>query len=138
MSEIANPPSDAIKKLLQESKTIAIVGLSPKPDRASNDVAGYLKKNGYRIIPVNPGHDEILGEKSYASLSEIPEKIDIVDIFRRPEHVGPIIDEALKTDAPIVWLQLGIRNDEEAQKVVDAGRIVIQDKCIKQEHQHLL
>ncbi len=138
MSEIVNPPSDAIRKILKEAKTVAVVGLSPKPDRASNDVASYLQKNGYRIIPVNPGHDEILGEKAYPSLNDIPDKIDIVDIFRRPEQVGPIIDNALETDAPIVWLQLGIRNDEEAQKVVDAGRIVIQDKCIKQEHQHLL
>jgi hypothetical protein len=133
MAEIPNPPPEKIKQILKNSKVVAVVGLSPKPDRASNDVAVYLKKQGYKIIPVNPGHDEILGEKSYPSLSDIPEKVDIVDVFRRPEQVGPPIEGAIEIGAPVVWLQLGIRNDDEARKAVDAGLTVIQDKCIKQE-----
>jgi uncharacterized protein len=138
MSHIENPQPEDIKKILTESKIIAVVGLSPKEDRASNEVARYLQSQGYTIIPVNPGQDEILGEKSYASLSDIPTKVDIVDIFRKPEHVGPIIDEAIKIGSKVVWLQLGIRNDDDAQKVVDAGRTVIQDKCILREHKSLL
>jgi len=134
MTELANPSNDKIKQILTDSKTIAVVGLSPKEDRASNDVAKYLQKKGYRIIPVNPMAEEILGEKSFPSLSALPDKVDIVDIFRRPEQVGPIIDEALQIGAPFVWLQLGIRNDAEAQKVVEGGAVVIQDRCIKIEH----
>ena len=134
MPQLANPPDEKIKQILTEAKTIAVVGLSAKEDRASNMVARYLQNHNYRIIPVNPMAEEILGEKSYASLTDIPEKVDIVDIFRKPEQVGPIIDEAVKLKAPVVWLQLGIRNDAEAQKVVDAGAVVIQDKCIKVEH----
>lgn len=138
MAEVANPPDADIKKVLENSKIIAVVGLSPKPERASNDVARYLKGHGYKIIPVNPGHDEILGEKCYASLSDIPEKVDVVDIFRRPEHIPPIVDEALKIGAKVIWLQLGIRNDEAAQKALDAGKTVIQDKCMLQEHRRLM
>jgi len=138
MSLIENPTPDRIKKILTDSKVIAVVGLSPKEDRASNEVARYLQSQGYTIIPVNPGHEEILGEKSYPSLAEIPTKVDIVDIFRRPEQVGPIIDEATKIGSPVVWLQLGIRNDDEAQKVLDAGKTVIQDKCILIEHKSLM
>lgn len=138
MAEVANPPDADIKKVLENSKIIAVVGLSPKPERASNDVARYLKDHGYKIIPVNPGHDEILGEKCYASLSDIPEKVDVVDIFRRPEHIPPIVDEALKIGAKVIWLQLGIRNDKAAQKALDAGKTVIQDKCMLQEHRRLM
>jgi predicted CoA-binding protein len=138
MAEVANPPDADIKKVLENSKIIAVVGLSPKPESASNDVARYLKDHGYKIIPVNPGHDEILGEKCYASLSDIPDKVDVVDIFRRPEHIPPIVDEALKIGAKVIWLQLGIRNDEAAQKALDAGKTVIQDKCMLQEHRRLM
>ena len=134
MAEIANPSDENIKQILTEAKTIAVVGLSTKTDRDSNMVARYLRDHNYRIIPVNPMTEEILGEKSYPSLTDIPEKVDIVDIFRKPEQVGPIIDDAVKIKAPIVWLQLGIRNDAEAQKVIDSGAVVIQDKCIKIEH----
>ncbi|MBD3216821.1 MAG: CoA-binding protein [candidate division Zixibacteria bacterium] len=133
-----NPSDDKIKEILETKKVVAVVGLSPKKERASNDVASYLKDKGYKIIPVNPGHDEILGEKSYPSLSDIPEKVDIVDIFRRPEHTGPIVDEAISIDADVIWLQLGIRNDEAAQKALDAGKTVVQDKCMLQEHRKLL
>lgn len=138
MAKVENPSDDEIRKVLEDSKVIAVVGLSPKPERASHDVAKYLKEHGYKIIPVNPGQDEILGEKCYPSLSDIPEKVDIVDIFRRPEHIPPIMDEAIKIGAKTIWLQLGIRNDEAARKGLDAGRTVIQDKCMLQEHRRLM
>ena len=133
-----NPSDDKIKEILETKKEEAVVGLSPKPERASNDVASYLKDKGYNIIPVNPGHDEILGEKSYPSLSDIPDKVDIVDVFRKPEHTGPIIDEAISIDADVIWLQLGIRNDEAAQKALEAGKTVVQDRCMLQEHRKLM
>ena len=133
-----NPSDDKIKEILETKKVVAVVGLSPKPERASNDVASYLKDKGYNIIPVNPGHDEILGEKSYPSLSDIPDKVDIVDVFRKPEHTGPIIDEAISIDADVIWLQLGIRNDEAAQKALEAGKTVVQDRCMLQEHRKLM
>jgi predicted CoA-binding protein len=138
MAMVENPSDEKIKEILETKKVVAVVGLSPKPERASNDVANYLKNHGYKIIPVNPGHDEILGEKSYPSLSDIREKVDIVDVFRRPEHVGPIIDEAININADVIWLQQGIRNDEAAQKAIDAGKAVIQDKCMFQEHRRLM
>jgi predicted CoA-binding protein len=138
MAEVANPPDADIKKVLENSKVIAVVGLSAKTERDSYNVASYLKNHGYKIIPVNPGQDEILGEKCYASLSDIPEKVDVVDIFRRPEHIPPIVDEAIKIGAKVIWLQLGIRNDEAAQKALDAGKTVIQDKCMLQEHRRLM
>ncbi len=138
MAKVENPSDDEIRKVLENSRVIAVVGLSPKPERASHDVAKYLKEHGYKIIPVNPGQDEILGEKCYPSLSDIPEKVDIVDIFRRPEHIPPIMDEAIKMGAKTIWLQLGIRNDDAAQKGLDAGRTVIQDKCMLQEHRRLM
>jgi len=138
MSQIENPPQEKMKEILTNAKTIAVVGLSPKEDRASNEVARYLQSKGYKIIPVNPMYPEILGEKSYSDLSQIPDKVDIIDVFRRPEQVGPVIDEAVKIDAPVVWLQLGIRNDPEAQKVIDTGKIIIQDRCILIEHKSLV
>lgn len=138
MSQLENPSPEEIKKILEHARVIAVVGLSPKPERASNEVANYLQSKGYKIIPVNPGYDRILGEKSYPSLADIPEKVDIVDIFRRPEQVGPIIDEAIKIGAKVVWLQLGIRNDLEAEKVLRTGHTVIQDKCMFREHKALM
>jgi predicted CoA-binding protein len=138
MSKLENPSPEEIKKILEESGVIAVVGLSPKPERASNEVASYLQSKGYKIIPVNPGYDQILGEKSYPSLADIPEKVDIVDIFRKPDQVGPVVDEAIKIGAKVVWLQLGIRNDPEAEKVLRAGHTVVQDKCMYREHKALL
>ncbi|NIP41123.1 MAG: CoA-binding protein [candidate division Zixibacteria bacterium] len=135
---VENPSDDKIKEILKNKKVVAVVGLSPKPERASNDVASYLKEKGYKIIPVNPGHEEILGEKAYPSLADIPEKVDIVDVFRRSEHTGPIIDEAISIDADVIWLQQGIRNDEAAQKALEAGKTVVQDRCMLQEHRRLM
>lgn len=138
MSQLENPSPEEIKGIIEKSTVIAMVGLSPKPERASNEVATYLQSKGYKIIPVNPEYDQILGEKSYPALADIPEKVDIVDIFRRPEQVGPVIDEAIKIGAKVVWMQLGIRNDPEAEKVLRAGYTVVQDRCIYREHKALM
>jgi len=126
--------SEIAQKLLTEARTIAVVGLSDNPARPSYDVASFLQKKGYRIIPVNPKLESVLGEKSYPDLLSFPEKIDIVDIFRRSEDVGPIIDEAISAGAGAVWMQLGVINDEAARKASEAGLDVIMNLCIKIEH----
>ena len=118
-------------------KRIAVVGLSSDPSRPSYDVARYLQRQGYTIIPVNPKETEVLGEKSYPTLSDIPEPPDVVDVFRRPEYVGEIVDEAIKVGAKAVWLQLGVINEEAARKAREAGLLVVMDRCMKIEH-HML
>ncbi|MBU0680063.1 MAG: CoA-binding protein [Proteobacteria bacterium] len=123
-----------IKKILSQSKTIAVVGLSPKQNRPSYDVARYLMDAGYTIIPVNPGQSEILGQKCYASLLEIPLKVDVVDIFRRPEEVGPVVDQAVEIGAKVVWMQEGIVNEPAAAVARAAGLTVIMDRCLKVDH----
>jgi predicted CoA-binding protein len=130
--------SDETKKeLLLSSKIIAVVGLSPKTDKPSNRVARYLIEQGYRVIPVNPQHDEILGEKSYKSLSDIPYGIDVVDIFMRPENVVPIVEEAVKLKPKAIWLQLDIINDEAKAIAEKNGIDFVQNLCIKVEHGRL-
>ena len=128
-----------IKAILRNSRTIAVVGLSDKPDRPSFDVATYLMQHGYTIIPVNPMIKEWCGIKSYSSLLEIPKeiKIDIVDIFRKSEDVPPIVDEAIKIGAKTVWMQLGVVNESTALKAKSSGLNVVMDKCIKIEHSML-
>ncbi len=115
---------------------IAVVGLSDKPERESYKVAQYLVEQGFDIIPVNPAIDEWNGRKSFSSLLEVEGKVDIVDIFRRSEFVPEIVDEAIRIGAKVVWMQLGIRNDEAAKKARDAGIIAVMDKCIKIEHRN--
>lgn len=126
-----------LREILENSKTIAVVGLSPKPERDSHEVAHYLQQAGYTIIPVNPTADEILGEKVYPDLASIPGKIDIVDIFRRSEHVPPIVDEAIGVGARTVWMQLGVVNEDAAKKAADAGLDVVMDRCTLREHRRL-
>jgi predicted CoA-binding protein len=126
--------SDAITDLLQRAKTIAVVGLSNRPLRPSHGVAAYLQSQGYQIIPVNPQIEESLGEKSYASLLEVPEKIDIVNVFRRPEFVGEIVDQAIQIKAPAIWMQEDVINEGAAQKARQAGIFVVMDQCILKEH----
>ena len=127
-----------VYELLERAHVVAIVGLSPEEGKASNSVARYLKREGYRIIPVNPGHDEILGEKAYKSLADIPEDVDIVDIFMRAERVLPIVEEAVKLKPRAIWLQLGIRNEDSRQLVEKTDIGYVEDKCVKQEHSRLL
>jgi predicted CoA-binding protein len=131
---------EEIKDTLRNFKTIAVVGISPKEDRPSYIVASYLKSMGYRIIPVRPDGDEILGEKVYHSLSEIPTEIavDVVDIFRKPEDVPPIVEEAIQQGAKVVWMQEGIIHQEAGEKAEKAGLRVVMDRCMKKEHQRLL
>jgi len=128
----------AIRDLLRASHTIAVVGLSGKKFRPSYGVAEYMQREGYRIIPVNPNETEVLGEKSYARIEDIPEHIDIVDIFRRPEFVGPLVDSAIKIGAGTVWMQEGVVHEEAARKARDAGLTVVMDRCILKEHMRLL
>ena len=135
----AEPPLSAgpeeIRDILQQARTIAIVGLSPKPEKESNQVARYLQQAGYRIIPIYPKGDEILGEKVYRSLSEIREKVDIVDIFRKNEYIPAIVDEALaRGDVDCIWTQIGLYNNEAARKALAAGVKVVQNRCTKVEH----
>ena len=122
------------EKILRSSKTIAIVGLSPKEDRPSFTVGSYLQEQGYRVIPINPAAPEILGEKSYPDLASIPEKVDAVDIFRRPEDVLPVVEEAIKIGAKAVWMQEGIVNEDAAKRARDSGLLVVMDKCMLKEH----
>jgi uncharacterized protein len=126
---------DKIIKVLKDAKTIAIVGLSKNPENDSYNIALYLQRAGYRIIPVNPTADEILGEQCYPDLKSIPHRIDIVDVFRRPEHVPPVIDEVLSLGIPVIWLQAGITvEDSLADKVKNAGVLLVQDQCISVAH----
>ena len=128
------PKTDPIQDLLQRAKTIAVVGLSDSPMRPSYGVSAYMQSQGYKIIPVNPSISEALGEKSYASLAEIPDKIDIVNIFRRSEYVPEIVDQAIELKIPAVWMQEGVMNPTAAEKAEKAGIFVTMDLCILKEH----
>jgi predicted CoA-binding protein len=130
----SKPSPDPILDLLRSSKTIAVVGLSSNPTRPSNAVATYLQSVGYRIIPVNPNESEVLGEKSYARLEDIPDPIDIVDVFRRSENVPPVADSAIAIKAKVLWLQLGIENAPAAEKAQAVGLTIIEDACLLVEH----
>jgi hypothetical protein len=125
------------ERILNSSRTIAIVGLSSKPDQPSYRVASYLKEQGYKMIPVNPAEKEILGERCYPDLASIPESIDVVDIFRRSEKVPPIVEEAIRIGANAVWMQEGVINEEAASRARKAGLMVVMDKCMRKEHQRL-
>ena len=118
-------------------RSIAVVGMSPKPQRPSHYVALYLKENGYNIIPVNPGHSEIAGMKSYSNLLEIPSKVDIVDIFRRSEHVVPIVKEAIKINVKAIWLQDGVINEEAAQVATSKNLLFVMNDCMLRRHHQL-
>lgn len=130
----AKPGADPILELLKKYKTIAVVGLSSNPARPSFGVTEYMQGAGYRIVPVNPNETEVLGEKCYARLEDVPEKIEIVNIFRRPEEVPPVVESAIRIGAKVVWMQQGIENEEAAAKARDVGLVVIEDACILVEH----
>jgi uncharacterized protein len=133
---VASQPAqpDPIRELLEHAKTIAVVGLSDSPLRPSHGVSAYMQTQGYRIIPVNPNIRESLGEKSWRSLAEVPEKIDIVNIFRRPQFVEEIVDQAIKLKIPAVWMQEEVINERAAEKARQAGIFVVMDRCILKEH----
>ena len=127
-------PYDAIGELLSRAKTIAVVGLSGNPMRPSHGVSAYMQSVGYRIIPVNPQIKSCLGQKAYRSLSEVPEKIDIVNIFRRPEFVEEIVDQAIGLKVPAIWMQEDVIHEKAAEKARQAGIFVVMDRCILQDH----
>ncbi len=131
------PEQQAINALLRSSKVIAVVGLSGKKSRPSYGVSEYLQRVGYRIIPVNPNETNILGERAYPSLEAIPEKVDIVDVFRRSEFVAPIVDSAIAIGAKAIWMQEGVVHEDGAAKARAAGLVVVMDRCILKEHQRL-
>lgn len=128
---------EEIERILRDFKVVAVVGLSPNPQRPSHWVARYLKEKGYKIVPVNPMATEILEERAYPSLSSIPFKVEVVDIFRRPEEVGAIVDEAISIGAKAIWMQEGIINEEAAERARKAGLKVVMDRCMMQEHQRI-
>lgn len=128
------PQTDPIVELLQRAKNIAVVGLSGNPLRPSHGVAAYLQSHGYRIIPVNPRIESSLGERAYASLREVPGTIDIVNIFRRPEFVEDVVDEAIRLKVPAIWMQEEVIHEKAAEKARKAGIFVVMDRCILQEH----
>jgi hypothetical protein len=125
---------ETIKRILAECRTIAVVGLSSKSARPSHSVAAYMQRAGYAIIPVNPNEVEVLEENAYASLGEVPDKIDLVDIFRRSEEAGAVVDEAIAVGAKAVWLQEGVIDPEASQRALDAGLLVVMDRCWLKEH----
>jgi uncharacterized protein len=131
---VSSVQSDPIADILQRAKTIAVVGLSDSPLRPSHGVAAYLQGQGYRIIPVNPQIESALGEKAYPSLLEVPEKIDIVNIFRRPEFVEEVVDQAIQLKIPAVWMQEEVVHEKAAEKARRAGIFVVMDRCILVEH----
>jgi len=127
-----------IRELLQQARVIAVVGLSGKVCRPSHGVSEYMQRAGYRIIPVNPKETEVLGEKAYPSLDAVPEKVDVVNIFRRSEHVPEIVEAAIRTGARAIWMQEGVVHEEAAARARAAGLAVVMDRCILKEHERLL
>jgi predicted CoA-binding protein len=130
--------SEQITHLLKNAKTIAVVGLSDSPMRVSYGVSEYMQSQGYRIIPVNPGITESLGEQAYPTLSEVPERIDIVNVFRRTEFVPEVVDEAIRLEVPAIWMQEGVVHEAAAEKARQAGIFVVMDRCILKEHRRLV
>jgi predicted CoA-binding protein len=125
---------ETIRRILDECRTIAVVGLSSDPSRPSNSVSGYMKRQGYRVIPVNPNETEVFGDKAYPDLFAVPVKIDLVDVFRRPDEAGKAVDEAIAVGAKAVWLQEGVIDVQAAQRAADAGLMVVMDRCWLKEH----
>ncbi len=132
------PSDQQIKELLQKAHTIAVVGLSSSRLRASYGVAQYMQSAGYRIIPVNPNEQQVLGEKAYARLEDVPEKVDVVDVFRRSEFVPAVVDSAIRIGARAIWMQEGVADEAAAQRARAAGLFVVMDTCILKEHRRLL
>jgi uncharacterized protein len=128
---------ETIREVVSSAQTIAVVGLSPRESRDSHMVARYLREQGYRVIPVNPNTDEVLGEKSYPSLTDVPDTIDLVNVFRRPEFVPDIAREAVEVGAKVIWMQIGVVNDEAARIAAVGGLKVVMDRCLMVEHRRI-
>ena len=137
MTAFRNPSDAEIGALLERARVIAVVGLSPKPDRPSHGVARALQRFGYRVIPVRPAVASVLGEKAYPDLRAVPEKIDLVDVFRAPEHVDAIVDECIALAVPALWLQDGVVNEPAAARAQAAGILVVMDRCVYREYLRL-
>jgi uncharacterized protein len=125
---------ETIEKIIDECRTIAVVGLSSDPTRPSNGVASYMRRQGYKVIPVNPNETDVFGDKAYRSLADVPEQIDLVDVFRRSSKAGSAVDEAIAVGAKAVWLQEGVIDNAAAQRALDAGLFVVMDRCWLKEH----
>ena len=137
MGIFQNPPDDEIARLLQRVRSIAVVGLSPRTNRPSHGVAAQMQRFGYRIIPVRPAVDSVLGEEAYATLREVPGKFDLVDVFRAPEYVDAIVEECIALRAPAIWLQEGVVNIPAAERARQTGMTVVMDRCIYREYLRL-
>jgi uncharacterized protein len=133
----ANPPDDVIREILGTPRTVAVVGCSPRPERDSHEIAALLQRRGHRMIPVNPGADEILGETCYPSLAAVPTPVDMVDVFRRSTEAGAVADEAIAIGAKVLWLQLGVIDEAAARRAQAAGLIVVMDRCPAIEYRRL-
>ena len=133
-----NPPNEDVRALLARARTIAVVGLSPRPERPSHRIARLLKGWGYRVIPVRPAVREVLGEKAYPRLADVPDKIDLVDVFRAAEEVGSIVEQCVALGLPAIWIQLGIVNPPAAERARAAGMFVVMDRCISVDYRRLM
>ena len=134
LPEGVEPRGDPILDILKKYKTIAVVGLSSNPLRPSHNVTQYMQASGYHIIPVNPNESQVLNEKSYARIEDVPEKIEVVDIFRRPEHIPSVVEDAIRAGVKVIWMQLGIENQAAAEKARAAGLTVVMDACMLIEY----
>ncbi len=137
METFRNPTQEQIRDLLKRVRSIAVVGLSPRPNRPSHQVAAQMQRFGYRIIPVRPAVNTVLGEKAYASLGDVPEKVDLVDVFRAPEHVDAIVDRCIALSLRALWLQDGVVNIPAARRAREAGMIVVMDRCVYRDYLRL-
>lgn len=138
MNTFTNPDDKRVAEQLRGTRTIAVVGLSPNPDRPSHGVAKALQAAGFRVIPVRPGTDEVLGETAYPDLDTVPDRIDLVDVFRAPEHVPGIVDKVIELGLPALWLQDGVVDEDAAKRAADAGIFVVMDRCLKRDGLPLL
>jgi uncharacterized protein len=133
-----NPPDEVLRSLLATAKTIAVVGLSPRPERPSHRIARRLQQWGYRVVPVRPAVEQVLGEKAYARLADIPGPIDLVDVFRAADKLDPLVDECIARKLPALWIQEGIVNESAAARALQAGITVVMDRCISVEYRKLM
>jgi len=134
----SNPSQDELRNILENAKTVAVVGLSDNPDRESYAVSAEMQRRGYKVIPVNPNVNEVLGEKSYASLKDVTEKIDIINVFRRSDALKSVVEEAVQTSAPVIWAQQGIYNEDAAQLAAENNKTMVMDRCIMVMHSLLV